>query len=291
MCIHAIRSLWQPKELTNSNQKVWGLKAPPPMSSDTIQCGAQGIVAYPLQIHDSSVKLGAVLNIIISQLRSTCSCRLSAKYVASSNLVCGDRTTDRVILEGTLIGALESSSADLHTQLQNWVDTGPTTEVIGSQLQVVPCSTYPGHEASCESTPATSTATTATPATIPRVADAEESSSGLGGVTLYAAVGGGVALLLIVVLVIVVLTLAIRKRRNGKFTPTRYSGRSLSWRGLSDERKRDEGRRERGERGETTIENAVNVPDPGHMTVISTTDTEEMILGVDLEKTGRSLYM
>lgn len=169
------------------------------------------------------MKLGAILNIIISQLRSTCSCQLSAKYIASSDLVCGDRTTDRVILQGSLIGAQESNSTDLHTQLQSWVDGAPSVEVIGSQLQVVPCSTYPGDEGSCVLAPATPT----TPTTIPRVANAEESSSsGLGGVTLYAAVGGGVAVLLIVVLVIVLLVLAIKKRRNGKFTPTRYSGRS-----------------------------------------------------------------
>lgn len=191
------------------------------MENTMLQCCMQ---SRPLQIHDDSAKLGAILNIIISRLRSTCSCRLSAKYIASGNLVCGDRTTDRVILQGTLIGALESGSADLHSQLQSWVDAGPTVEVIGSQLQIVPCSTYPGGEASCE--PTSAAASTATPTTIPRIANAEESSA-LGGVTLYAAVGGCVALLMIVVLVIVVLVLAIKKRKSSKFTPTRYNGRIL----------------------------------------------------------------
>lgn len=160
-----------------------------------------------------------MLNTIITQLKRTCSCQLSAKYVTSTGLMCGDATTDRVILQGTLIGALESNSTDLHTQLQNWVDGSPTIEVIGIRLQVVPCSTYPGGEASCEFQEPGS-ATTAAPTTIPRVAKPEE-SSGLGGVTLYAAVGGGVAMLMIVAIVIILLALAIKKRRNKTYTTNR----------------------------------------------------------------------
>lgn len=139
--------------------------------------------------------------------------------------MCGDGTTDRVILQGTLIGALQSSSADLHTQLQSWVDKRKPVEVIGIPLQVVPCSTYPGGEASCEFQDPTSpeidtTTDAATPTTIPRVVNSEESSA-FGGVTLYGAVGGGVALLMVIAIVIILLALAIKRRRSKQFTPSR----------------------------------------------------------------------
>lgn len=134
--------------------------------------------------------------------------------------MCGDRTTDRVILRGTLIGTRESDSGDLHTQLQAWVDESPTVEVNGIPLQIVPCSTYLGGEASCDIQEPNSTATT-----FVRVVDqTEASSAALGGVTLYAAVGGGVALVLIVVLVIGVLVVVIRKRRRSKKYETNRLG-------------------------------------------------------------------
>jgi hypothetical protein len=175
------------------------------------------------QTHDKSVKLGVILNTLVSQLTTTCSCQLSAKYISSGSLTCGDSTTDRVILQGIMVGALQSSSADLHTQLQSWVDTSPTVQVIGIPLQVVPCSTYPGGEASCELREPTG----ATPITIPRVDSEESSSSGLGGVTLYAAVGGGVAVLLVIAIVVILLILAVRRRRSKQFTPSRYLSATL----------------------------------------------------------------
>ena len=178
--------------------------------------------APPMQTHDRNVKLAAVLRTLIAQLESTCSCRLSLKYIASGALMCGDSTTDRVILQGTLIGALQSSSADLHMQLQSWVDTSSTVEVIGVPLQVVPCSTYPGEEATCEFQEPTSTGTNST-ATTPRVIDSEEqSATGLGGVTIYAAIGGGVAVLMVIVIVVILVVLALRRRRRKQFTPSRY---------------------------------------------------------------------
>lgn len=134
--------------------------------------------------------------------------------------MCGDRTTDRILLQGTLIGALQSSSADLHTQLQSWVDTSPTVEVIGIPLQLVPCSTYPGEEASCEFQGPTASANVT--ASTPGVIDSEQSSSsGLGGITLYAALGGGMAVL-IGIIIVVILLVALRRRGRKQFTPSRY---------------------------------------------------------------------
>ena len=122
--------------------------------------------------------------------------------------MCGDSTTDRVILQGTLIGTEGGGSTDLHTQLQSWVDGSPIVHVIGIPLQVIPCSTYPGGEASCEiQEPPNSTSSTTT-----KVVDGPQASAGLSGVTLYAAIGGGVAVVLIIALVIGGLVVAVRRR-------------------------------------------------------------------------------
>lgn len=128
------------------------------------------------------------------------------KYVAEGNLSCGDRTTDRVILHGALIGTESSGSSDLHAQLQSWVDASPTVEVRGIPLTVIACSTYPGGEASCgiESP------------TVPVVGTEGRSSSTFGGIPLYSAVAGGVALMLMVIIVIIVLVGCVRKRRRRK---------------------------------------------------------------------------
>ena len=143
-----------------------------------------------------------------------CSCELSTKFIAGGNLSCGDKTTDRVILQGTLIGTLERSSAELHAHLQTWVDAAHTIEVAGIPLEVVPCSTYTGSGGvKCELTTPSSTPTVLT--STGREVDTGESSA-FGGITLYAAVAGGVAVLLFVVLVIVVIVLCVRKRRKTK---------------------------------------------------------------------------
>lgn len=128
------------------------------------------------------------------------------KYVAEGNLSCGDRTTDRVLLRGALIGTEGSDSSDLHAQLQSWVDAGPTVEVRGIPLTVIACSTYPGGEASCQIQSPTN----------PVVETEGQASSTFGGIPLYAAVAGGVALLLGVIVVIIVLVGVRRRQRRRK---------------------------------------------------------------------------
>lgn len=176
---------------------------------------------YSLQTHDSNVKLSIAQDTIIAKLMDTCSCELSTKFIAGGNLSCGDKTTDRVILQGALIGTLERSSAELHAHLQTWVDAAHTIEVTGIPLEVVPCSTYVGSGGvSCELTtpsPAptmlTSTVLMSTMLTSTgREADPEESSS-FGGIALYSAAAGGVAVVLFVILVIVLIVLGVRKKR------------------------------------------------------------------------------
>lgn len=166
-----------------------------------------------MQTHNKDVKLNSILKILVTQLTQTCSCQLSVKYVGRGNLTCGDRTTDRVILQGQLIGTQGSNSTNLHAQLQNWVDNGPTVEVNGIQLQIVPCSTYPGGKVTCVLEVPSSTPSISVVSVVDSVG---QSSSKPGGILLYVAVAGGVALLLIIAVVIIVLVIVVRKKNRIK---------------------------------------------------------------------------
>ena len=85
-----------------------------------------------------------------AEISKSCSCAFSVNYVGRVKLNCGDGTTDRVILEGTIVALPETSEEELHEHLQSWVDAGPTLEVAGVQLTVVKCSTYLLDGKSCE---------------------------------------------------------------------------------------------------------------------------------------------
>ena len=89
------------------------------------------------------------------------------------------------------------------------MDARPTVEIRGIPLSVVPCSTYPGGEDSCS-------LRTFQP-TEPVVGTEGQAAGGFGGVTLYAAIAGGVALLLLVIVVILVVVGCVRKRRKKKY--------------------------------------------------------------------------
>lgn len=160
------------------------------------------------QTHDGEVKLNAILDHLVSQLALNCSCSISKKYIAQPELTCDGSSTDRVVLQGAFVGTPERGGDELHAQLQQWVDEGQMIQVIGIPLEVVACSTYPGSEETCTASSAT------TP--IIKVADETAQSSGLGGVPLYAAVVGGVALLVIVAIVIAVVIGVCRRRHTKK---------------------------------------------------------------------------
>ena len=148
------------------------------------------------------MKLSTVIEIVASQLAQRCSCSFSGKFIANGELTCGDRTTDRVILRGSLVGVDGTSGAQLHTQLQQWVDSSPKIEVTGVSLEILSCSTYPGNEASCLIQEPSGT-----------VSAEAHNKAPSGGLPLYAGVGaaGGVAILVIIVIIIVV-ALVCRKR-------------------------------------------------------------------------------
>ena len=132
-----------------------------------------------------------LLNTLVTRLTDSCSCRLSVKYVAESNLSCGDRTTDRVILRGSLIGTEGSDSSDLHALLQSWVAAGPSVEVRGIRLTVLPCSTYPGDESNC-------------------------GSLSFERLPVYSSVAGVVVLSLVAIVVTVVVLVCVRRRKKQK---------------------------------------------------------------------------
>ncbi len=137
----------------------------------------------------------------------SCTCPVSIQYIARGELTCGDKTTDRVILQGALVGLEDKNSLELHSQLQKWVDGSPKIEVIGVPLQIFPCSTYPGDEESCYAPE------TPSPPTSFTVGGVDELSSGLAGVPLYAGVVGGVAVVVIVLIVIIVTVVGVRRKR------------------------------------------------------------------------------
>ncbi len=164
-----------------------------------------------------------MLGQLASELMQKCSCSLSVKYIAQADLSCDEGTTDRVVLRGALVGTRERSGAELHQQLQEWVDAGQMIQIIGIPLQVIPCSTFSGFEATCSkssspipptttSPPSTSTSTTP----VIKANDEKSQSSALGGVPFYAAVVGGVAFLVILTVVIVVLVVACKRCRARK---------------------------------------------------------------------------
>ena len=166
------------------------------------------------QTDDSDSKLSGILELMASQLMMNCSCYLTAKYIAQANLTCDGGIA---VLQGALIGTQEKSSAELHRQLQNWVDAGQRIQIMRVTLEVVSCSTYPGFEETCKrvtflptspSTPIIDTADVTTPA------------SALGGVSLYVVLAGSMALA-IAAATIVVIVACRRRCRNQKYETNR----------------------------------------------------------------------
>lgn len=151
--------------------------------------------------------MGAIVDVVVTQLIKSCSCPLSAKFIAEAELMCGDRTTDRVIIQAKLVSLEDTSSEELHTQLQAWVDTEPAVEITGNPLQILSCSTYPGDGVSCEIAAPSSTVSI-------NIVDAkgQDTSSSPIGIPVY---GGliGALIVIIVIIVVVILVVAVARRR------------------------------------------------------------------------------
>ena len=148
--------------------------------------------------------MSTVLNHLASELMKTCSCPLSAKYLANADLSCSASSTDRVILTASLVGTQERHGAELHSLLQQWVNDRQMIQVQGVPLEVIVCSTYPGFAATCSNTP-TTTLNSPTPNTsIIKISD-KTSSQYIGGTF------GAVAFLCIVIIIVVVMVVLYKR--------------------------------------------------------------------------------
>ena len=96
---------------------------------------------YSSQSYDADLKLSALQEFLVSLLTPICSCSLSTEYIAQANLTCdGDLT----LFQGALVGTPETGGAELHGQLQSWVDEGQKIEIIWMPLKLPVCSTFGG---------------------------------------------------------------------------------------------------------------------------------------------------
>ena len=142
-----------------------------------------------------------------SQLMINCSCPVPSKYIAQTSMTCDDGATDRVVVQGDLIGTDDSSGAELHSQLESWLNTTQEFLILGVPLEVVSCSTYPGFELTCRETSST------TPVTM------EAEDLFLSGTTLYAVIAAGVvAIFIVIAAIVVVVIVVLKKRRHGSKT-------------------------------------------------------------------------
>ncbi len=106
------------------------------------------------------------------------------KYIAQAKLTCHE---DIVVFEGTLVGTEEMSGAELLGQLQDWVDTGPTINIMGLSLVFV----------------------------MPSYGDDKTSASHYG-LLFYAAGAGGAAFLVVSTIILVLIVVFMRKCRKKK---------------------------------------------------------------------------
>ena len=156
-----------------------------------------------LQLHDHEKKLNAILGEIVNQLIGSCSCNVSLNYLLRSEFSCGNEISDPVVLQGTLIRFRNVGSTTLHAQLQTWVDTSPSVEIIGVTLKILPCSTYSGSD----------TCTQTSSSTVMSVTDSEQSSSSsFNGIPIYASI----VLVLLVFITTVVIVVVVLKKKQGK---------------------------------------------------------------------------
>ena len=166
-----------------------------------------------LQTHNGEVKLSTILEIIASQLAQRCSCSFLSNFIANGELICEDRRTDRVILQGSLIGLDDNTSAALlHFHLQRWVDGSPSIEVTGVPLDILPCSTYPINQTICE--PSSSTEPQTSTVSFGDVSTPQNLAN-QGRVSLSHEVGLGVVgflILIAIIIIIIVLAIVCRKR-------------------------------------------------------------------------------
>ena len=163
------------------------------------------------------MKQQSILTTVAGELSKVCSCPLSVRYIAHTQLTCGDHTTDRVILEGTLVALSKITETKLHQHLQDWVDTSPTIEVTGVSLQVIKCSSYPSDKESCifkdEVSEPSSTSLPPMEFSV-KVATLTAAKEKSIPVTVYAGIGGAVVVGLGITCIAVTAVYIIKRRRS-----------------------------------------------------------------------------
>ncbi len=147
---------------------------------------------------------------ITSEISTRCSCPFVAEYIANAALTCGDSTTDRVIVEGSLVALPQISETSLHKLLQSWVDEGPKVEVLGSSLTVVQCSTYASDKRDC---PLQNFAATDQSGATLKLETKQSDTS----IFLYGGIGAGVVVVILLTCLVVALVWGVRRKKRHPF--------------------------------------------------------------------------
>lgn len=158
-----------------------------------------------IQSSDDFRKSSDVIKHVTDELEDRCNCDLSAKHVAKDRLMCGDRSTDRVIFIGALIGTESTQSNKVLDHLQNWVALEPTILVQGVHLKITACLVRIEESAKPQCVPLR------TPTTVG--VSVGESQSNSTGFAIYIGVAVGVFLLLTCTVVIIIAAVAVKRKK------------------------------------------------------------------------------
>jgi len=166
-----------------------------------------------------SEKVNVISEIVARELMGICTCTLSAKYIADTDLICVENSMDQVVFQGRLISTDDMNSTDTILHLEHWAQTEPTVTAKGVQLTVSNlCSVHLEQlgQSGCTTvnTPSSTTPTeesqsTATP-TIEIFTPQEQSLV----IPISAGAIGGVLFLIIIVVVLIVVVVVLRRRRS-----------------------------------------------------------------------------
>ena len=88
------------------------------------------------QLDGPSEKVNVISEIIARELMGICTCTLSAKYIADTDLICVENSMDQVVFQGRLISTDDMNSTDIILHLEHWAQTEPTVTAKGVQLTV-----------------------------------------------------------------------------------------------------------------------------------------------------------
>ncbi len=157
-------------------------------------------------------KVDEITDFLSSSLEAACNCSYSPKYLALGSLQCGDQSTDRTVLYGTLVSSENTASTQMLDHLQTLVYTEPTVLVQGVQLRVASCSVLP--DKSCPIL-----------IPLPAVTVAIGNGGGGGGISfsLIGGVAGGLLLLICGAVLLILIVVGAKRRVKRKERVARYA--------------------------------------------------------------------